>query len=362
MLFSLAPKKYRRDLFDRTEEFEDLKKSIETFPITLLTGVRRVGKSSLIRVLSNEPGLESLLIDGRALYANSGGNVRKMDLVSSMEKGLESFSKFERLKGFLKNLKGVSMMGNSLSFNWRELDLIDLTERLERFSWENKTKAVLFFDEAQYLRHYGSRGGKDILAFFSYVYDRFESVRIVLTGSEVGLLHDFMAMDDYSSPLYGRILKEIPVKPFPKELSAEFLKTGFEESNTKIDFNPEDVIEILDGTPGYLVQFGVKYIESGDVNEALNSTIKTISVMLEGEIEELNRRSRRYAEVLKVLSGGPKTWSGIRDAFFANADPLSDSRLYDALTNLEKMCWIKKENNLYEVIDPVMNRVIATLR
>ncbi|WP_297500548.1 hypothetical protein [Thermococcus sp.] len=43
------------------------------------------------------------------------------------------------------------------------------------------------------------------------------------------LLHDFLGLNDYSSPLYGRIYEEVEVKPFTRELSREFLRRGFEK-------------------------------------------------------------------------------------------------------------------------------------
>ncbi|MGC9105445.1 MAG: hypothetical protein ACP5HQ_03360 [Thermoprotei archaeon] len=48
MFFDPAPKDRREDFFDREEELERLK-SLSS-PITLVLGLRRTGKSSLIRI------------------------------------------------------------------------------------------------------------------------------------------------------------------------------------------------------------------------------------------------------------------------------------------------------------------------
>jgi len=54
MLFSFEPKTSRKELFDREGEFKSLESSLKTYPIVIVTGLRRVGKSSLIRAFYNE--------------------------------------------------------------------------------------------------------------------------------------------------------------------------------------------------------------------------------------------------------------------------------------------------------------------
>ncbi len=361
MLFELKPKRRRIDLFDREREFEEVLEAFKKYPVILSTGLRRVGKSSLIRVSIEESKFPSIELDGRLLYMNSSGNIKKMHLIQQIERELTNFSSTEKLLRSLKTLSGISFEGNSISLNWKEVDILLLIERLERFANRRKTFVILFFDEAQYFRHYGSRGGNDLLALFSYVYDNFERIRIVLTGSEVGLLHDFLAVDDYNSPLYGRVLKEIRLQPFSKELSTLFLKKGFEEIGIEPDFNFEKVVEVLGGLPGYLIQFGIKYSETHNFDLAMQETLKTISGMIKGELEELDRKSRRYIKVLKYIASGADTWSKIKRMFIVNNDVISDSRLYDLLNNLEKMCWTSKEKGektLYKITDPVVKKVL----
>ncbi|MEM1560645.1 MAG: ATP-binding protein [Ignisphaera sp.] len=61
MLFDPKPKESRKDLFDRENELMELKNSVEHGPlITLCIGVRRSGKTSLIRTFMNEYGYPSL--------------------------------------------------------------------------------------------------------------------------------------------------------------------------------------------------------------------------------------------------------------------------------------------------------------
>ncbi|MDI3517347.1 MAG: uncharacterized protein PWP37_1108 [Thermotogota bacterium] len=48
MLFSLMPKTKKEDLFDR-EELQELSRFMDIYPMIVVTGLRRVEKSSLIR-------------------------------------------------------------------------------------------------------------------------------------------------------------------------------------------------------------------------------------------------------------------------------------------------------------------------
>jgi Archaeal ATPase. len=61
-------------------------------------------------------------------------------------------------------------------------------------------RVIIVLDEAQYLR-YSTIGLRPILA---HVYDYMKGITLVLTGSEIGLLHDFIGIDDPDLELYGR--------------------------------------------------------------------------------------------------------------------------------------------------------------
>ncbi|AEC51891.1 Prokaryotic ATPase, AAA superfamily [Pyrococcus sp. NA2] len=343
MLFDLRPKERREEIFDREKEFRELEKSVESYPITLLLGIRRVGKSSILKSYLNEnPGI---LIDCRELYAESG-HITKEDLtrelrskINSLEKILSKFKMSIDLK-FLK----LEPKETPLREIFRELN--EIGERTGRF--------IIAFDEAQYLRFYGSRGGKELLALLAYAYDSLPNLRFILTGSEVGLLHDFLGIDDYKSPLYGRIAGEVYVKPFSPEISREFLITGFREVNVEV---PEEVIdravEVLDGIPGWLVLFGVEYLRSKNPEKALERTLETARGLILGELKELERRTRRYVEILRGIALGYNRWSLLRDYLYVRGIRTPEPRLYELLKNLKKMGWIVEENEVYKLSDPL---------
>ena len=67
MYFSLEVKSRREDFYDMESELERLKKELKD-PLTrmiVIKGIRRVGKSSLLRVVLSDVGLPYILVDLR---------------------------------------------------------------------------------------------------------------------------------------------------------------------------------------------------------------------------------------------------------------------------------------------------------
>jgi len=359
MLFDLTPKVSIDDLFDRLDERKSFEYSIYNYPLVVITGLRRVGKSSLTKTMLNSMNLPHLFIDGRSLYASSGGQINHTNLISAIEKELGKLSLKFKIKNYLKTVKGITFSGNSIAVDWKKTDLSNLFEKLNDFSGKKNQNLVLYIDEAQFLRFYGSRGGKDLLALLSYIYDNLRKIKIVITGSEIGLLHDFLNFGNYNSPLFGRAYNEISVKPFKREDSKEFLRRGFSEINIPVNFDLDEAVKILDGIPGYLVLFGKKYSESLDFDDALNRVWQTMKGMIEGELKELKNRSARYTTALKYIATGINYWTGLKNLFIANGDNIGDSRLYEVLKTLQTTSWIEKsEDNKYKIVDPVLEKIL----
>ncbi|WP_297436071.1 ATP-binding protein [Thermococcus sp.] len=356
MLFDPRPKKRREELFDREKEIEQLTNTKE--PLTLLLGIRRVGKSSLLRVTLNE--LENgVYIDARKMYFDSGGWITSESLIREFESALNGLRGTVRGKVFeaLGHVRGVSLSGVRIELT-REVRVSMVLEAL------NDVGAVIGIDEAQYLRFHGSRGGKEFLALLAYSYDNLDNLRFILSGSEVGLLHDFLGIDNYESPLYGRSHREVVLKPFSKELSIEFLRRGFSEIGMDV---PGEVIEgavsFLDGVPGWLVEFGRKYSETQDFRSSLEYVFQRAKGFLNGELKELERRSPRYVLILEAIARGHNRWELIRNYLASKGQNVPKSRLAELIRNLEKMSWIEANFSLdnkkrYRIIDPVIERVL----
>ena len=348
MLFDPRPKEKREELFDREKELSELMHSLVNYPITVLLGIRRTGKSSIIRVSLNESDVVGIYIDVRR--AMRGGRISDEKLKTQL------LGTIRRVK-----IKEISLPG--IKLEPISIDLPDIFDVLNSYGKKRKRVVVLAFDEAQYFRFYGARGGEDFLLAVAYSYDNHEWLRFLFSGSEVGLLHDFLGFEDSKAPLFGRIYNEITLEPFPRDLSVEFLKEGFRE--VKIDVpeeHLEEAVENLDGIPGWLVEYGYHYVHTKDHRKTLERTFRSAQSLIRSELAELEKRSERYLEILKAISLGMNRWSKIKEYVEVKYDPITNARLSALLKNLEKMSWIKAElqngKKTYKIVDPVVEKVI----
>ena len=66
LYFDERPKSRREDLYDRERELEEMLTSIEhQKPLVVLKGIRRLGKTSLLRVALNEAKKPHVIVDLR---------------------------------------------------------------------------------------------------------------------------------------------------------------------------------------------------------------------------------------------------------------------------------------------------------
>ncbi|MEM2021357.1 MAG: ATP-binding protein [Zestosphaera sp.] len=358
-LFDPRPKDRRGDLFDREEEVEELKKSVK-LPLTLLLGVRRVGKTSVLRVALNELGAPYIYLDLRVLEEEGYSKVAFYRLLS--EAFTNTASRWVRLLEYLKSIKGVEVYGTRVEFNWREesLTITRILNRLNQFGEREAEEGflVVAFDEAQVLRNLiGGKGRVDFRSVLAYVYDNLPNLRFVLTGSEVGLLLDLLKLDDSSSPLYGRYVKTMRVERFDRWKSFEFLKRGFNEAGVGLsDDVLEAIVSKVDGIVGWLTYFGCLSVESGSPSvEAVNDVNEKALRLVEDELRGLFKRSRYYMHVLKAISLGMSTWSSIKKAVEAwLGRPLQNAQFTRLLETLVKLSIVEKADNEYKVLDPMI--------
>jgi len=358
MLFDPRPKERREDLFDREKEIEELKESISKQPMTLLLGMRRVGKTSVLKVALNELDAPYLYLDLRSLEDYSRPSLYR--LLSEALSGI--LPKWKRLEGFLKNIKGVSVYGFKVEFNWKEesLSLSEILGTLNRFAGETeKGFLAVAFDEAQIFRNFsGGKGRLDFGRILAYAYDNLQNLRFILTGSEVGLLFDALKLEDPSSPLYGRYVKIIRLERFDKEKSFSFLRRGFEE--LKMDMSEEILHEIykrVDGIAGWLTYFGCSVYELRKVErEVLDEVTEGALKLVEDELKRVFEKSRYYRLVLKAVSIGMDSWTGIKRAVEAwLGKPLHNTQISRIIGNLIDLGLLEKTGDRYLIPDPLVS-------
>jgi len=104
----------------------------------------------------------------------------------------------------------------------------------------------------------------------------------------------------------------------------------------------------------------MKYIDVKNASLALEEVYRTMEVLMKKEIDELERRSRRYLKILKLVSLGINTWTGLKNYFYSSGDKISDSRLYELLQSLMKMTFIEGKEK-YKIVDLALEEVLKYL-
>jgi AAA+ ATPase superfamily predicted ATPase len=191
--FSTAPKTNRKDLFDREAELAELLEALKgSWKFIILVGIRRVGKTSLLKVALNEWGKPYIYLDLRGLKSYTDGAFYELfsDEVN------EILPIRRRLLDYLKNVRGVTVTGFTVSFDLKDSkpSIIQLLRRIDEGVGEEGLTLPIVFDEAQELRYFKDRF--DIAKLIAYSYGNLENVKFVLTGSEVGLLYSTLDLSN----------------------------------------------------------------------------------------------------------------------------------------------------------------------
>lgn len=363
MLFDLQPKTRREDLYDREEELEEFMEALKLKEtLILLLGIRRLGKSSLLNVALSESGLPFSKIDVRSLYFTHGSipqDLLAKKLLESLLKSLKGREKLHmELVRTLSKISGITVSGIRVEFSGK-FDLAELLEKLDSWAEKSRKRVVIAFDEAQYLRLSGIRYD----GLIAYAVDNLPNLTFVLTGSEVGMLHDFIGLDNPKKPLFGRYAREITLERFSRDQSVDFLRKGFEELGLKIpEGEIERAVERLDGIVGWLTLYGyLRGVRKLPEGEALRELFERAKALILDELSTLTRHSVRYWFILKAVSLGNSSWSSIKEYVEFKAGRINDAKFSGLLKNLTKYGYIEKTDKGYSIPDPVAEEVLRGL-
>lgn len=355
--FDPRPKTKREDLFDREEELKQFSSALGYASLMVVTGLRRTGKTSFVNVALAECGCPHAILDLRGLPYNPS----HADFVRRLEVAFKRIDKrwFSGLVEVLKHLRGVSILGNELSFEWSKtgVDIADLFAEVNSWAAKENRKFVIAFDEIQVIR-----GDKWMLSFLAHVFDSYHNVVIVVTGSEVGVLFDFLGFDQADSPLYGRHYVQVQMKHFSSDTTADFLVEGLKQIKLKYSSEVlEYAIKKLDGVPGWLTLFGVRCRDKNKVSKALVDEVASEAGKLaREEAVKIVLLSRRYAVILNLLAkAGEASWSEIKSVIETKeARSVTNYAVSSLLKNLVNMGIVLENENKYIISDSLLTEGI----
>ena len=344
--FTLEPKKKKEDFFNMEEELCTFVKSLDKFRLIVVKGLRRYGKTSLIHTGLNLAKVDHLFIDCRLLPLTTASF---NDFLSIIE---AEASRNKKVRELMKDIEHIEI-GGLIKFRIRR------PETLIKFL-ESLKDIVIVLDEAQELRRLRFR----LDYFLAYALDNL-NIRIVVSGSQVGFLHDFLKLRDPRSQLFGRVAVEIDTPHLTEQQAEDYLRKGFKQ----VGIRPEErllerTIRELDGIIGWLTYIGVKAVDRGmftdDILEdALESGAALARQEFENFLEVHHPGRQRYERILEQAArAGRATWKELKRSLEAEEGRrIPDARVSGLLKNLVGGGFLKKnEDGSYSVADPMLSR------
>jgi AAA+ ATPase superfamily predicted ATPase len=324
MYFNPHVKEKREDFFNYETLQNDLIEAIEDklTPMIAIYGLRRTGKTSLIKVVLNSLRKKHIWIDGRDIQSR------------------EDFK--DKLFNETKKLKKISI--SNMSIKGIELKLGFVKEGLE---YLNKHGIVLVIDEAQLLRRI------HLDNTIAYIYDNYPKIKIILSGSEIGMLMSFLGKENAKAPLYGRAVFELQTYRLEREGSYQFLLAGAHQSEIQLkEEDARDAVAQLDGIIGWLTKYGWYRLKFSH-KESLKRTIAEGKYIAKDEfIKFAVRAEKRYMQIIKTIREGAK-WEEIKKKTI-----ISDKQLSSMLKRLIGHGFVVKKDNTYTIADPLLEAAI----
>ncbi len=345
------------------EELSAFRRHVTSSPMTLVLGLRRYGKTSLILTGLNSIGMHYVYVDCRALPSGMFGI---SDFVELLARSINDFMRRygglrSALARLLRDVDGVKVDAFGVSINLRRFRPQGLFEVLDCLGGLGED-LVLVIDEAQELRRMVKYRGDQV---FAYVYDNLRNVRLVVSGSQVGLLFRLLRLNDPDAPLYGRPRAEVRLGRLSEDLSRRFLEAGFEEYGLRVPASLIDyVVDRVDGVIGWLTFVGFKAVTQGSLSEeVINSALSEAASLALSELRHfLSLRSGAEARYLAILEAvatlGKAAWSEILRYVKARVGRVPKPTLASFLNNLVDAGFLQKVEDGYVVPDPVLREAL----
>ncbi len=359
-LFDPHPKTRKTEFYDRERELEEFEKYINNSPLTLVLGLRRYGKTSLILTGLNESRKRYIFVDCRLLPQ---GMLSMADLTRLFEKAFNDFlmryhGLRHKLLRLLRNIRGIRIHDITIMINPGKASFESIVDLFSAVN-ELEEETILVIDEAQELRRVARYRIDSVLA---YTYDHLRNIKTVLSGSQIGLLYRFLRINDPRAPLYGRVYTELKLTTLSREQSEDFLEKGFAEQGLNVSKDLLDyIINRVDGVIGWLTYIGYELTLARNVSISLiDKTLSKAALLIRQELEnflELRLQAKkRYLTILEAISVlGEASWKDIYTYLEAKVGRVPRPVFNELLRNLVDAGFVvKKEPGKYLIADPIL--------
>ena len=301
--------------YGRTEELETLSDQLPLLEngsrLVVVTGRRRIGKTTLITKFAKESSLASLYFFIQRGYSED-------DLVKSC---LAQIKRELNLKGFLPGISKLS-------------ELVEFCMQLSK-----TTPLILVFDECQELDYVAPKFWSEL----QNVWDKNKNesrLLLIMSGSIISAIKHIFS--DANEPLYGRTDLLLKIKPF----SCHTIRHYLEENNP--DFTAEDLLmfyAMTGGVPRYmelLTSSGCSDVKSFKkfLFSQASSWYRQDGHVILGN--EFRMESSAYFSLLRAIAYGKTQWSELQNEVSTNLAPYM-SRLETQFNLLKKNYTFGKE-------------------
>lgn len=324
MYFDPQVKQRPEDFFNFEVLQEQLNKALDDpyTPLIAIHGLRRTGKTSLIRVVLNASKKKYVWLDGREIASRDEFFMRLR----------EEVSKLRRFKIEAVSFRGIAW---SLDLHKKDLDYL------------HKQKIILVIDEVQLLKR------MKIDYILAAIFDNYPGIKTVVSGSEKGMLMGFLGRGHVKAPLYGRAVFELQTHRLNREDGYRFLNAGALKARKKITGEEIlEAIEKLDGIIGWLTKYGWYRMRFPHQTALRNAIEEGSQVAREEFLRFAARAERRYLKLLKSIKQGAR-WEEIK-----NQTQSSDSQITKMLKRMTDYGFIEKAEGVYRISDPLLEAAL----
>ena len=350
-IFARTTLKPLNSVFNLDKEKRYIKVLVENGEWFTVSGLRRTGKTTLVRSVISAMDVYSIYIN---LWGRTSERITLDIILEEITKMIKELAEKGRLKEILKYIDKVSFIGVTIQLKTKNQSaLIETIKRLTK-----KKRVVIIIDEAEEMI-----SDAKVFKFLAALHDELApSLSVVLLGSVVSMKK--MLSSSVSSPLYGRIGNEIILKPFDEANSRELLRAGFEQCNFQVD---EELITEgalrLGGFAGWLTSFGrtvvIEHQKGADIKnirDILETLENDAAKMIYEEIARIlygKKMLRGYIKIIKAAAeNGYITVS--EGAKIIERKPNTTLNYLRALVNNGILI---KEKDFYKIADPLVRRV-----
>jgi AAA+ ATPase superfamily predicted ATPase len=320
-LFDPYPKSSREEFFDNEEIIDEVEKLLEGKFWPLIIGPKRTGKTSILKIVSNE--LKGVYIDASGIKS-----LKELGeaLVHSLQAKIQIGLKVVRIEINRRPVKGLQ----------------DLLNKLDEM--------IILIDEVQNII------SPWFISLLSNAYNNSE-VKFALTGSMIGLTKTLIGQGKgkkLGTSFKGRPIVEIEAEPFNDDKSREFLEFGSKMCNLNITDNEvEDVVKVYRGIQGWLTYYGNFRSLGYSHDKAKEIVLKIAKSIIRDEIRSLSETQRTIIKALSLVES--VSWKNLKNLSESiGKSELDDWIFNNALKQLINARLVKKGNDgKYSLIDPM---------